>query len=183
MAPKSSNKMDNVDVDLEFEQDIDITWVYRDKLLEFHNDFGDSQETSSLNESSRVQLRVKTTYIVPYVEDTIRISKHVFSPETTVYGGTNGVKLLLNKTNGISLWEDSPNKILSMDIQNLYINDKSIIEDSSSRKPTCMVQYIIISDIWQMPVITYTNGCCVPQFIFDTLHNPSEENPRNIIAQ
>ena len=29
----------------------------------------------------------------------------------------------------------------------------------------------------------YTNGCCVPQFIFHTLHNPNEKNPRKQIAK
>ena len=29
----------------------------------------------------------------------------------------------------------------------------------------------------------YNNGCCVPQIIFDTLHNPNEQNPRRRLAK
>ena len=29
----------------------------------------------------------------------------------------------------------------------------------------------------------YNNGCCVPQFILDTLHNPNEQNPRKRLAK
>ena len=59
MAPRSSSKsaiqnIDNVDVDLQFEQDKDRAWVYKDKPPEFRNAYDDSQETSSLNESPRV---------------------------------------------------------------------------------------------------------------------------------
>ena len=34
-----------------------------------------------------------------------------------------------------------------------------------------------------MAHVVYKNGCCVPQFIFDTLHNPSEQNPRKRLAK
>ena len=76
MAPKYYNNntyenIDNVDVDLKIEQDIDRTCVYKDPFCEFHNDYDDSQGTSSLNESSRVQLKVKTTYRVPDDSDKI----------------------------------------------------------------------------------------------------------------
>lgn len=102
MAPRSSSKsaiqnIDNVDVDLQFEQDENTTWVNKDKFPEFHNAYDDSQETSSLNESSRVQLRVKTTHRVPGDPDKKEITKSAFIPETTIYGGTNGVKLFIKK--------------------------------------------------------------------------------------
>ena len=43
---------------------------------------------------------------------------------TTVYGGTDGIKLFLqNKImESVYLWEDSGHEILSMEIQNLCVN-------------------------------------------------------------
>ena len=29
----------------------------------------------------------------------------------------------------------------------------------------------------------YNNGCCVPQFIFDSLHTPNEQHPRKRLAK
>ena len=33
-----------------------------------------------------------------------------------------------------------------------------------------------------MAHVVYNNGCCVQQLIFDILHNPNEQNPRNRLA-
>ena len=62
MAPKSSNKntvknIDKVDVDLKFDDDPgnNRTWVDKGRFPEFHNAYEDSQENSSLNNSSQVQ--------------------------------------------------------------------------------------------------------------------------------
>lgn len=55
--------IDNVDVDLQLEQDKDRRWVDKDKFPEFQNAYDDSQETRSINESSRVRLRVNTMYV------------------------------------------------------------------------------------------------------------------------
>ena len=159
MTPKYYNQntiknIDHVDVDLKFEQYIDRTWVYEDKFPEFQNDYDESQENSSLNKSSRVQFSVKTTYRDPHDPDEKEITKSVFIPETTVYGGTNGVKLFLkNKVmESIYRWEDSSKEILSMEMQNMYINDKSVIKDYSFRNIK-MYGTIIILDTWQMLVI------------------------------
>ena len=37
--------------------------------------------------------------------------------------------------------------------------------------------------IGYMAHAVYKNGCCVPQFIFDTLHNPKDQNPRKRLAK
>ena len=37
------------------------TWVDKDRFSEFHNEYNDSQENSSLSNSSEVQSRVKAT--------------------------------------------------------------------------------------------------------------------------
>ena len=78
MAPKSSNQdivkhIDEVDVDLKFDEDTIATtidgketklvvraWVDKDRSPEFHNGYNDSQEKSSLSNSSEVQPRVKS---------------------------------------------------------------------------------------------------------------------------
>ena len=39
------------------------TWVNKGKFPEFSNDYNDSQENSSLSNSSEVQFRVKTTLL------------------------------------------------------------------------------------------------------------------------
>ena len=38
-------------------------WIDKDRFPEFHNDYNDSQENSSLSNSSEVQFRVKTTLL------------------------------------------------------------------------------------------------------------------------
>ena len=81
MVPKSSNNnnnniknIDNVNVYLKFDEDtiavpidgnetklVVRTWLDKDKLPEFNNDYNGPQENSSLSNSSEVQFRVKTT--------------------------------------------------------------------------------------------------------------------------
>ena len=66
MAPKSSNgntitSTNSIKVDLHFEQDLDRTWVYKNNCDEFHNDYEESQENSSLTTSSEVQFRIRKT--------------------------------------------------------------------------------------------------------------------------
>ena len=68
MAPKPSNKhtaknIDKVDVGLKFKDGPgnNRTWVDKGRFPEFHYDYNDSQENSSLTQSSEVQFRVKTT--------------------------------------------------------------------------------------------------------------------------
>ena len=81
MAPKSPKKnivknIDKVDVDLKLGEDtvattidgketkmVVRTWIDKDRPPEFHNDYNDSQENSSLSNSSEVQFRVKATLL------------------------------------------------------------------------------------------------------------------------
>ena len=39
------------------------TWIDKDRCPKFHNDYNDSQEDSSLSNSSEVQFRVKATLL------------------------------------------------------------------------------------------------------------------------
>ena len=63
MPPNSSNgntitSTNNIHVDLNFVEDANRTWVDKDKLWEFSNDYEYSQENSSLNTSSEVHFRI-----------------------------------------------------------------------------------------------------------------------------
>ena len=121
-------------------------------------------------------------YRVPDDPDKNEITKSVFILETTVHGGTNGVKLFLKNEimESVYKWEDSSKQTLSMETQNMYINDKSVIKDYSFRN--IKMYGTIFNYPGYMANAGYTTGCCVPQFIFDTLHDPNEKNPRKEIA-
>ena len=97
---------------------------------------------------------------------------------TTVYGGTDGVKLFLKNqiTEFVYRFEDSGHEIVSMEIQNLYINKKSVINYYSFRE--IKMYGTIFNYLGYMANAGYNNGCCVPQFIFDTLHNPNEKKAK-----
>ena len=66
MPPNPSNKnaiknVDNVDIDLKLHEDENRTWVDKDRFPEFDDGYNDSQENSSLSNSSQVQFRIITT--------------------------------------------------------------------------------------------------------------------------
>ena len=98
MAPKSSNgntvaSANSINVDLKFVESTGRTWVDKDPFWEFNNNYEDPQENSSLNTSSEFQFRIiiKKNDIATVVLET----KNVFPDTTAVYGGTDGVTLLL----------------------------------------------------------------------------------------
>ena len=75
---------------------------------------------------------------------------------TTVYGGTDGVKLFLkNHTmESVHRFENSGHEIVPMEIQNLYINKKKVqLNIIVLEKSRCMEQDLIILGIWQILVI------------------------------
>ena len=87
--------LDKIDVDLNFTDDDihDRTWVDTDKFPVFHNDYNESQENSSLTESSEVQFRVKT--IIKDIDTKNEETRVAFTDMATVYGGNEGIKLFL----------------------------------------------------------------------------------------
>ena len=100
MAPNSSNTntvkhIDKVGVELKFEDDPENnrTWVDKGSFPEFHNAYEDSQENSPLNNSPQVQFRVKAT--IRNTATKKEETKTALVEMTTVYGGTEGVKLFL----------------------------------------------------------------------------------------
>ena len=70
-------------------------------------------------------------------------------------------------------WEDSSKEVLAMEIQRLYINKRNAIKYYSFRETK--MYGTIFNYPGYMAYAGYNNGCCVPKFIFDILHNPSEK--------
>lgn len=119
MAPKSSNtnikNIDHVNVDLKFDNDtIQIgkdgeetelvlrTWANPETFVEYHGDYEDSQENSSLRKQFVTgSIRVKAT--LPIIDENEKIKKEIiktaFVAMTTVYGGNGVIKSFLNKSN------------------------------------------------------------------------------------
>ena len=98
MPPKSSNgntitSTNHIDVDSEFVDETDRTWVDKDKFWEFRNDYEEPRENNSLNTSSEVQLRI--IFKIQDIETGVFETKRVFPDTTMVYGGTDGVILFL----------------------------------------------------------------------------------------
>ena len=95
MAPKSFNNSNitianRINVDSKFVEDTGRTWVDTNEFDEFHNNYEDSEENSSLNTSSEVQFRVIIQ--IKDIETGVLQTKHAFPDTTTVYGGTDVVK-------------------------------------------------------------------------------------------
>ena len=86
------------------------TWVNKDKFKQFNDDYNNSQENSSLSDSSEVQFRVKTTirYYDPHEDIKKEKTMTAFVEMTTVYGGTDGIKLFLKQQimKSVYHWED-----------------------------------------------------------------------------
>ena len=60
-------------------------------------------------------------------------------------------------------WEDSGHEIISMEIQNLYINRKNVIKNYSFRE---MKMYgTRFNYLGYMANAGYNDNCCVPQYI------------------
>ena len=74
-------------------------------------------------------------------------------------------------------FEDSGHEILSMELHNLCINRNNVMNYFNFR--TNKMHGTISNHIGYAADAGYTNGCRVPHFIFDTLHNPNEKQQRN----
>ena len=70
-------------------------------------------------------------------------------------------------------FEDTRHEILSTEvISNVCINRRSVTQVFDLRNVE--MYRTLFNYIGCMAHAVYKNGCCVPQFIFDTLHNPSK---------
>ena len=102
---------------------------------------------------------------------------------TTVYGGTDGVILFLQDQviQPVYRYERSGKDILSIELLDLYINSRSRRRDFSFRRIKMYVTYLNYTGF--MLDAVDTNGCCVPQYMFELLNNKLETNPRRKIAR
>ena len=98
---------------------------------------------------------------------------------TTVYGGNEGVILFLQNQSMESAYrfEDSGHEIVPVEIPNLYIKKKSAITNYSFRE--IKMYGTIFNHLGYMANAGYNNGCCVPLFIFDTLHKTNKKTQEN----
>ena len=68
-----------------------------------------------------------------------------------------------------------------MEIQNLYSNRTTVITYLNVR--TVKMYGALVNYLGYVADVGYTNGCCVPQFIFNTLHNTNDKHPIRIISK
>ena len=90
MAPNYSNGntitgTNNIDVDLKVEQDLDRTWVDTNQSDEFHDDYEESQENSSLNTPSNVKFKVRTTYNEVIDDDKTERNDWVYKHDDSIW--------------------------------------------------------------------------------------------------
>ena len=185
MPPNSSNgntitSTNHINVDLQFVEDTDRAWIDTNKFDEFHNNYEDSQENSSLNTSPEVQFRIRIT--IKDIDTGVLETKNVFPDTTTVYGGTDGIKLFLQDQviQSVYRYERSGKGILSIELLGLYINSRSRRRDFSFRRLNIYGTYFNFTGF--MLDAIHTNGCCVPQYMFELLSNKLGMNPRTNIA-
>ena len=86
-----------IDVVLKSEQDLDRSWVDKDEFDEFHDDYEELQENSSLNASPNVEFKVRTTYNEMIDDDKTEKMTVGFISMTTVYGGNVGIVSFLQE--------------------------------------------------------------------------------------
>ena len=115
----------HINVGLNFVEDTDRTWVDTNKFDEFHNNYEDSQENTSLNASSEIQFRIIIR--IKDIDTGALETKNMFPDTTTVYGGTYGVRLFLQDQviQSAYRYERSGKETLSIELLGLYISSRS----------------------------------------------------------
>ena len=123
---------------------------------------------------------IKMTFTLQINKDKNNIA---FTAMTTVYGGTDGVKRFLKSQimESVYRFEYSGHEIVSIELLSVYINRKSVTQYFKFRN--VKMYGALFNYIGYMAHAVYKNGCCVPQFIVDTLHNPNEQKPRKRLAK
>ena len=186
MPPKSSNgntitSTNHINDDLKSVEDADRAWADTNKFDEFHNNYEDPQENNSLNTSSEVQFRIRIK--IKDIDTGALETKNVFPDTTTVYGGTDGVKLFLHDQviQSVYRFERSGKETLSIEFLGLYINSRSRRRDFSFRRTKMYGTYFNYTGF--MLDAIHTNGCCVPRYMFDLLNNELATNPRKKIVR
>ena len=98
---------------------------------------------------------------------------------TTMYGGIYGETLFLQDQiiQSVYRYERSGKEILSIELLDLYIDNRSILISFSFRITKMNGTYFNYTGF--MLDAIHTNGCCDPQYLFELLSNTLETNPRN----
>ena len=129
MSSKVQNKntktpTNNINVQLKFDKDNnhDRTWVNKDRFPEFESEYQQSQDDSSLSDTSSVEFEIHIK--MKKVETGAEETKKIWISMTTIYGGVNGVKLFIKHKiiEMVYAYEDSDWEIISMSIVKLYTN-------------------------------------------------------------
>ena len=122
----NQNNNNIIGVTLEFNDDTaqDRTWVDKDRFDEFESAYQQSQDYSSLANTSSVEFEIHIKML--RIETKLEDIKKIWIPMTTVYGGDNGVKLLIKHKiiEMVYAYEDSDWGIQSMIIMKLYKQKK-----------------------------------------------------------
>ena len=111
-----------IGVNLEFNDDTaqDRTWVDKYRFDEFESAYQQSQDDSSLANTSSVEFEIHIKMLK--IETKLEDIKKIWIPVTTVYGGDNGVKLFIKHKiiEMVYAYEGSDWGIRSMSIMKLY---------------------------------------------------------------
>ena len=126
-SKQNTNTTGNLNVELQFKDYSEFldprTWVNKDKFDEFESEYRESQDDSSLANTSSVEFEIHVKMVK--VETKKEETKKIWIPLTTVYGGTNGVKLFIKHKiiEMVYAYEDSDWEIQSMSIVKLYTQE------------------------------------------------------------
>ena len=173
-----------MDVQLKFykKEEEGRTWVNKDTFKEFESEYNNSQDDSSLTNTSNVQFGLHINVMHP-IDNNIKTTKKEWIPLTTVYGGIDGVKLFIKHRNfeTVYAWEDSFNEIISISLNRLYINTQKQHETH-------------FKDIKMYGTLFNYNGlgldaikgeianACVPEYLYKLYNNQDETNPRKRLS-
>ena len=189
MSDKPSNKntkslTNTLAIKLKFESDHlnDRRWVNKDIFPEFESEYQQSQDDSSLSDTSSVEFEIHIN--MKKVETGAEETKKIWIPMTTVYGA-NGVMLFLKHKiiEMVYAYEDSDWEIKSMNIIKLYTNklkQKGNINFKDIKMYGTLFNY---NGFALQAVESKKPNSCVPEYLFKMYNNPEETNPRKRLVK
>ena len=185
MTDKSLNKnTNNFDVKLKFDRYDDRTWVNKDNFPEFESQYQQSQDDSSLSDTSSVEFEIHIKMVKNLKIEKIEDTKKIWIPMTTVYGA-NGVKLFIKHKiiEMVYAYEDSDWEIVSMSIIKLYHN-KQKQKGNINFKDIKMYGTVFNYNGFALQAVeSKTLNSCVPEYILKLYNNPEETNPRKRLVK
>lgn len=181
---QKTKKSDNsVGVNLKFDDDGDRTWINKDRFDEFESEYQQSQDDSSLSDTSRVEfeIHIKMVKVETKTEETNKIWINM----TTVYGGVNGVKLFIKHKiiEMVYAYEDSDWEIISMSIIKLYIKKQKQTQNTNFRDIKMFGAVFNYNGFALEAIKSEVPNSCVPEYLLKLYNNPEETNPRKRLAK